>query len=634
MSGIAGVFNLDDTAVEPSLLQGMADAMRYRGRDGIDIRHDGPVGMVHCHFWTTPEDEGERQPLCSGRYWITADARVDNREELIPFLTEKGFLDKEAPTDAELILASYECWGEESPRHLVGDFAFALWDRAERRLFLARDVIGIRQLCYAYMDGRFYFGTTVGAVLAALPRSPGLNRRLIEDYLCGIYDPWVCQTVYSGILRLPPAHLLVVKEGRGPSRRLYYVLGSQRGPDCSSDQEWIEAFRELLDVSIRCRLRSTTPVGILVSGGLDSSSIACAAHEMALREPDLPEIRLYSAVYDETPEADEREYFEAVAARCSGFSSTTIPADRFWALREFGADNGYPLDEPEPYGLRSHTLALFRAPASEGCRVILFGEGGDQVFGQFLYFTPDALQCVGLRDWLTEAKYFREKCRLNWLDLLLRAYVKPVLPERLLRRLRALYHERVQPDPWIRRGTNGNSAPRPFGDVLFVHPGLSPSARRVHQMLQSPFNLVRYSTLDVTTAYAGVEWRLPFLDLRVVEFLLRIPHRLRCWRGIDRVILREGMRGTLPEEVRMRPDKRHLIELYHRGMRSEERQRIEGLLQTPLAEALGFIDSGPLSEAFESYWQGGAEDFQHLKRPLCLEAWLREGYIESNQITR
>ena len=294
MSGIAGILNLNGAPVDPHQLRKMADAMAYRSRDGQKIWHDGSIGLVHCHFWTTPEEVGEEQPVGSldGRHWITADARIDNRDELIPLLTAKGHLTKKIPTDAEVTLAAYQCWGEHCARHLVGDFAIAIWDAPARRLFMARDVIGLRQLYYALVDGVLYFGTAIGAVVAALPRAPSLNRRVIEDYLRGRYSSWICQTVYEEILRLPPAHSLIAKGNGLSAPRLYYVFGSQPPPDCKTDQEWMEAFRALLDEAVRSRLRSNMPVGILVSGGLDSSAIACVAHDLAQDEANLPTIRL------------------------------------------------------------------------------------------------------------------------------------------------------------------------------------------------------------------------------------------------------------------------------------------------------------------------------------------------------
>ncbi len=391
MSGIAGVVDLGGLPVEPGLLGAMADAVRHRGPDGLKVWHDGPAGLVHSHFWTTPEDVGEAQPISSsdGRYWITADARIDNRDELIPDLRRAGTLRSAVPSDGEVILAAFQTWGDDCAARLVGDFAFAIWDAQSRRLFAARDVIGLRQVCYAITNDRVYFANRVGAVLCALPQQPELNRELIEDFLRNEYLRWITETVYRGIHRLPPAHTLIASRN-GTEIREYYRFGSQPPPRYATDSQWIDAFRRLLDEAIRCRLRSNGPVGVLM-GGLDSSSLACRAHAMLEAGADLPKVTLYSAVYDDTPGADEREYIAAVAAHCKGFEAKQIVSDALWALRPDEAGNGDLMDEPDIAAVRVHTLTLLRAPAKDGCRVVLGGEGANQVLGHGVYYMPSAL---------------------------------------------------------------------------------------------------------------------------------------------------------------------------------------------------------------------------------------------------
>nr|MBC7244660.1 hypothetical protein [Chloroflexota bacterium] len=625
MSGMAGILRLDGAPVDPDLLHKMAAALQYRGQDGSKVWHDGPIGLVHRHFWTTPEEMGEEQPISStdSHLWITADARVDNRDELISLLRTGGYLNKEIPTDAEIILAAYKCWGEDCAQHLIGDFAFAIWDAPARRLFLARDVIGIRQLYYATMDGVLYFGNTIGTVLAALPRQPALNEPLIHEFLRGSYRRWICQTIYADILRLPPAHhLLVGREVSSP--RLYYVLGSQPMPHYASDEDWLQAFRTLFQEAVRCRLRSATPVGIAVSGGLDSSSVACMAHELAQQQPDLPEIRLYSLVYQDTPGADESEFLDAVAAHCERFVTTRIVGDEFWALREFGSDGGFPLDEPEIYPLRSQTLAPLRAAVADGCRVVLFGDGGDQVLAQNLYAEPQGLQGVALRDWLEEAKYFQMATRRSWFSLLLRAYVKPMLSQRLRSVMEDLYINFVRARPWLKSphfhyGRDGGSLESAF----FRPPGLGASAQVIHENLRYPRESARQNAMDLTVAYAGAEQRYPFFDQRLVDLLLRVPQHLIAWRGIDRVIVRESLATTMPEVVRQRRHKSHFEGLVQRGL-SRERQRIEELICDPWAEVLGFIHAAPLRAIIESRWQERMELQGDILRLLYLESWLRD----------
>lgn len=631
MSGMAGILNLDGRPVDPGLLDRMAEALRFRGPDGTKVWHDGPVGLVHCHFWTTPEDVGEEQPVClaDGRLWITADARLDNREELVRVLREEGHLYRSVPTDSEIILAAYQCWGQDCAQHLVGDLAFAVWDKGAKRLFLARDVIGIRQLYYAVVDETLYFANTIRAVLVALPRVPQLNRTLIHEFLHGLYRRWVCQTVHDGLLRLPPAHQMVVDRQVVAPRR-YYVLAPACAPEPASEDEWLQRFRGVFEEAVRCRLRSSTPVGIAVSGGLDSSAVTCVAHDVTEGQECFPQVILYSSVYPETPRADESRFLADVAARCMRFRAKRIPSDGCWALREFGADGGFPLDEPELYALRSQSLAVLRAAAKDGCRVMLLGDGGDPVLGQNLYAQPHSMRGVGWRDWLAEIRYFRQWTGLGWWSLIFRGFLFPLIPERVRTRLEALRAAFIKTPPWL-RGIRLDVCDQPSASrgVSPRRTKPSPSAQVVTANLLHPREIAVHSALDLTAAYAGIELRSPFFDRRVVELALQLPQRLMCWRGSDRIIVRQSLRGILPESVRLRRGKSDFGDLIDRGLH-RERHRIERLLEAPVVENLGFLSAAPLRRAFEGYWHGLPADYRELLRPLYVEAWLRELAIRNS----
>jgi asparagine synthase (glutamine-hydrolysing) len=317
---------------------------------------------------------------------------------------------------------------------------------------------------------------------------------------------------------------------------------------------------------------------------------------------------------------------DAVTARCERFTSIRIDADHTWALREFGGDGGFPLDEPEIYELRSLTLALLRAPVVDGCRVVLLGDGGDHVLGAGLYCEPAGLRAVAWQDWRREVQYYHRWSGMSWPLLLLRAYVKPALPDRMLSWLEAWYLKRALQRPWLKEtfrdhSRNGCSVEQSYSEP----PGLGHSARVVYRGMRHAREVARQSALDVCAAYVGVEVRSPFWDRRLVDFALRIPHRLRAWRGVDRVIARQSLSGTLPEAVRRRLSKSHVGDLVHRGLREEERERVEGLLHHSRAEALGFVDSRVLGRTFERYWRGDTDRYHEIIRPLYLEAWLREG---------
>lgn len=623
MSALAGAVRFDGRPLPPGLLARMAEAHRYRRPDG-DVRweEDG-VGFAHAHHWTTPEAVGEEQPFSSvdGRYQITADARIDNRDELIRELAAAGAEVEPGSSDARLILAAFEEWGEACVARLLGDFAFAIWDRKRRRLFLARDVIGVRPLYHATHEGLFLFGTTLRAVLAGLPGWPGLNRPLITEFLRSYYRRWTRETVYDRVERLPPAHWLSITEA-GQEERLYYVLGSAPRPECRTAAEWAEGFAAVLRQAVRCRLRSTTPVAVTTGGGLDSSAIACIAHEFAAASPKGgPEVQLHAAYHAE-PAADERRYFDTLAEHCSGFPAIRVPADDCWALREYGTDHDFPLEEPEIYPLRSHTLALLRSAAAHGAQVVLTGEGANQVLGHSVYYHPSALWGIPAKELLRELPHFFRASGNRPVRVLFHALIRPLLPETLVERLRPLRPGTVEWPAWVVKDRPADP-PRPLSRDFTNPPGLMWSARLAHRALRSAFDLARFSVLDVSCAYAGVELRLPFLDRRVVEFLLAAPPESRSWDGEDRRILREATRGLLPEVIRTRRDKASLLGLVHRGLREQSRCRVEALLRDSRAASLGFIVPEPLRECLEAYWSGTHSQEYRFLSALALEAWLR-----------
>ncbi len=626
MSGLAGIFHLDGRDANLDMIRRMVAAMPFHGDDAFGYRCQGTAALGHRHFWTTPEDQGETQPLTAagGRFWLVANARIDNRAELIPQLAAKSLLAEATPSDAAVILAAYLAWGEDCVQHLLGDFVFVVWDGRERELFAARDPVGLKPLYYAQQDGAVYFGSTIGAVLAGLPHRPKLDRTFIEAFLWSSYDLFVCQTPYEGLRRLPPAHTLSATSDGVGSTRLYYVFGQQPSPGYRSDDEWVAGFRAVLDQAIRCRLRSRTPVAVAVSGGLDSSSLACAAYELCQQDGSLPEVRLYSTVFENTPSADERAYFDAVVEQCRGISATPIVSDGAWALSEFGDDKGYPLEEPELYTLRAHTLAILRPPAADGCRVVFFGEGGDGLMGNTLYYQRQSWRSIPLRQRWKETRWYR--LQESWPKFLARHYLSPVTPLSLKLRLAGPQAQEMNARPWL-------PYPRPTlaDDVCVapadVHPpGLSRWADELFSSIVHRAHFTaRLSMLDTHMAFCGLEWRTPYLDVRLIEIMLHAPLHLLSWGGVDRILLRESMRGTLPEKVRTRSNKTSFSALDERGL-EKERERMLDLLDSSRGGQLGFVRSDVLRETFDKFLHDPdtfVRLFNPLKLTLCLEAWLR-----------
>ena len=309
MSAIAGIVRLDGAPADRANLDRMLERLAHRGPDGHGSHIADSCGLGHRMLWTTPESLHERLPLTdsTGDLTLTADARIDNREELCSLLSAPSTV-----TDADLILQAYARWGERCPERLLGDFAFALWDARRGLLFCARDHFGVKPFYYHHRPGRlFAFASEIKGllVLSEVPRR--LNETRVADYLVPLLEDKEI-TFYEEIVRLPPAHRMAVTR-EGVRMEQYWAPDPEREIRMKSDGEYAEAFREIFTEAVRCRLRSAFRVGSMLSGGLDSSSIVCVARELLAKNGG-GKLHTFSAIFPDVPECDEREYIDEVIA--------------------------------------------------------------------------------------------------------------------------------------------------------------------------------------------------------------------------------------------------------------------------------------------------------------------------------
>ncbi|HET6568746.1 MAG TPA: lasso peptide isopeptide bond-forming cyclase, partial [Rhodothermales bacterium] len=379
MSGITGLLFLDGRPVEADTLSGMTAALAHRGPDGSGRWVQGSAGLGHHMLWSTPESLTEKLPYehAASGLVVTSDARIDNRDEL---LAQLG-LDRrrERPIgDSEIIAAAYERWGEDCPDRLIGDFAFAIWDARRQGFFCARDCFGVKPIYYYHHRGHlFAFASEIKALLRLNEVPRRLNEARVADYLASVSDDKAA-TFYAGILRIPPAHCLWV-DSEGLRIREYWRLDPSRELRLGSDEAYAETFREVFTEAVRCRVRSAFPVGSTVSGGLDSSSIACVASGM-LNAPETPPFHTFSFVFDAVPESDERAYIEAALSVLSAEKHYVHP-DRFGVFGDVERTLWH-LDQP-PF-IRNLYLwkALYEDARKAGVRVLLDGEDGDTVISR------------------------------------------------------------------------------------------------------------------------------------------------------------------------------------------------------------------------------------------------------------
>jgi len=559
MSAIAAIYSFERRPVDQALLERVTESAAYRGPDAGGIWHEGRAGLGHRMLHTTPESLRERQPLVdtTAKLALVMDGRVDNRDELIAELRAHGarLIDE---TDAEIVLRSYELWREDSPRRIIGDFAFVIWDGREQQLFCARDPFGIKSFYYHYDGRRFLCASELHQVLEdpAIAREP--NEGMVGEYLADRITSCT-DTLFKGISRLEPGHYLMVRES-GLVKRRYYEIDPENRIVHGSDQEYADHFLELFKQAVACRMRSCTPVGAELSGGLDSSSVACVA-QLLLKSGACAAsgFETFSAVYPGLP-CDESEYIAAVVEK-AGLKANLIPPsptppDKWLTdARRFCDFPGYA------NGLMNE--AVLDSVRARGIRVVLTGVGGDEFLtGSFRHCTDllSRLEIRALIDYLRDALSSRKINPWRPRDLaatiaLMRDVVRPLVPSAAVRAVNFLRRRDRVPSfinrEFARRGALAerlaaeNEIPRAFSFAQ-AHMYAALLDGRLCQAAEQG------SRLD--GAY-GIESRHPFYDRRVVEFAFAIPEEQRHRRGLTKLVLRNAMRDVLAEKVRRRRTK-------------------------------------------------------------------------------
>lgn len=635
MSGIFGILRLDGSEAGREELEGMMERIRHRGPDGSAIWNEGPAGIGHLMLHATPESSFEKMPLLngSGDLVITADCRIDNRDELLAALS----LDGESCSkigDGGLILRSYERWGEDCLHRLLGDFAFAVVDLSRETLFCARDHMGVKPFYYFINDRAFVFASEIKAILS-FPEVPRrLNEEMVSDFLVPILDDRQI-TFYQGVRRLPAACHLTLKEGKARTER-YWSLDPKREIRLSSDEEYAAEFRRLFLEAVGCRLRCSSPVGVSLSGGLDSSSVASAARKISM-DSDGGKILTFSAVFDDLPDCDEREFIGAVIGQ-GGFESTTIRADLLSPLGEFG---DYLLHEDEPFWIPNYFMSwhLFKAARDGGARVIMDGFEGDVVVSHGLTHLSELFLAGRLLELFRNLRGLSKNFATPASRILWSQCIAPLAPEpaaKLYRWLRGLdgcqercsiinpgFAERTRIRERIQSHLRGSRSSR---DLRIDHHGALDDAYLQHVL----------EVIDRQAAAFSLEPRHPFLDRRLVEFCLALPSEQKLRRGWSRWVLRTAMAGILPDEIRWRGGKTILSQNFNRGLLAQDRKILEAAIFDDTAAIEDYVDVPLLQRTYRRFVaEGSNRDAITLWKTVILSLWLSAaGFAEESSKDR
>ena len=468
-----------------------------------------------------------------------ADARIDDRQTLIEKLqlTHRTTSSKQILTDVELILQAYLRWGDDCTQHLLGDFAFAIWDDRTQRLFCAHDHFGVKPFYYAQVGNCLLFSNTIACLRQHPQVSSQLNDRTVGDILLFNFNYNLATTIFANIQRLLPAHTLTWSLERGLQPRQYWTMPVPELIRYKNSQDYIDRFQELMSQAVGDRLR-TDRVASFFSGGLDSTTIAATALAVARQRNQQLDLKAFTVVYDRLI-PDRERYYAGLAAASLGIPIDYQVADDYTLYQ--GQDSEFPTPEPANNPLQIVSWENFRRVAGHG-RVVFCGDGGDESL------TPisaiDMFKTMPLLDVggdLSRA-YFGFGVRPQWGSGLLgwlRRRGRPVAaPSEYPQSLNPDFARSIDlPQRWAQFGNQ----PKPVVD--------SPRSSAYHKV-----NSILWASILETNdpGHSGVpvEVRLPFIDLRLVNYLLALPSTPWC---TNKTLLRMATIQSLPAEIRLRP---------------------------------------------------------------------------------
>ncbi len=637
MCGIVGVFDRHraQPRVTEELLGRMADAMRHRGPDdsGVYLDPSRRLGFGFRRLSIVDLTPAGHQPMCNedGSIWIVFNGEIYNHADHRAPLEAKGHVYR-SRSDTETILHLYEEYGDDCVLHLRGMFAFAIWDSNKRRLFLARDRLGIKPLYYAEAGGTFLFASEIKALL----EHPDLPREANEDALMDYFTfmiPPAPATMFRGVSKLPAGFRMSVTAGGVVSQERYWDAIVPTDAPVRDDAFYAERLRELLMESIRLHMMSDVPLGVFLSGGVDSST------NVALMARVAPgRINTFSVGFEEHETYNELQYARRIARDYGTNHHEVIIDDR--AALDYLPKLVHSQDEPIADWVCLPLYFVSKLVRDRGVIVAQVGEGADELFGGY----PSYLRTLAWqRKW-------------GWLSSLPPALWHTVagVAQRATRRgvplatlgLRAAArmadgghgfwgsaiayrgHERLRLTDtpfWRSRPTlEPSRVPEAIAHELAARkPSADALERMVYLELKNRLPELLLMRVDKITMSTSIEARVPFLDHKLVEFALSIPQEVKLRDGRTKALLKRAMRGILPDEILDRPKQ---------GFSAPVAEWLRGgALGTAVREALlsgalrrrDWVDMKYVEHMLETHVARRADHSVHLWNLFNLELWYR-----------
>lgn len=628
MCGICGIIAGPGSGRTPrrEQVERMCDSIRHRGPDGAGFFLEDGVALGHRRLSIVDVAHGA-QPMASadGRYQLVYNGEVYNHPTLMPELQAEGVTFR-THCDTETVLHLYERVGKALPSRLRGMFAIAIWDRTERELFLVRDRFGVKPVYYAHLDdGTLVFASEIKAILASGVVRAELNALALPDFLAN-YAPSGEETMYAGIRRLPAGHSMSWKDGAVAIAQYWDLSFAEGTLDDRSDASLVDEYRERFREAVRMRLMADVPLGMFLSGGIDSAAITAVMSELV----DDP-IMTFSVAFAER-EANELAYARLVSQRYGTDHHEVVvsPAEFFGALPRLVWHEDEPIAHPS-----SIALNFVSRLAAERVKVVLTGEGSDETLAGYNRYRVTVYNAeLGARYERLAPKALRAAVRGGIDALGGRSGLRRKLERTFLylpADIDTIYFDNFAVFGRARQGELLSPAMRER--VGAIDPYAAHHAALARTNARSLLNRLLYADTrtylqellmkqDQMSMAASIESRVPFLDHPLVEFAAALPQRMKLRGVTTKYILREAMKGALPPEVLSRKKMGFPVPV-GAWFAGAFRHVVEEFVLSPRAATRGLFDMNAVSRMADQHLRGEQKHDQRLWALVNLEIWQR-----------
>ncbi len=604
MCGICGIINFDGQRVESNRIKTMMERMKHRGPDDDGTFFRKNIGLGFVRLSILDLTKSGHQPMYShnGRYVIVFNGEVYNYLELRTELQDRYLF--KTGTDTEVVLAAYQEWGEKCLDRFNGMFAFVIYDLKSGSIFGARDRFGIKPFYYYRDNNIFIFASEIPSILSVMKKKTGANNQAIFDYLAFNRTDQTENTFFEGIKKIQHGCFFKIQNSKFKIQKWYDLKDNSTDPFNDPEQ-----FRELFSDSLKLRLRSDVPVGVCLSGGLDSSSIVSTL----IADFNKKDLNTFSAVYGKGETGDESVFISEYSNELKNMFFTTPTAASLFDDKEvFIKAHSEPIPSTSPYA-QFKVMEL----AKKNVVVTLDGQGADEQLAGYHYFFgfyfKDLLKRVKIIKLFSESFHYLK----NHHSLYgLKTMIYFLIPEIFKSGIRTSEHNYIN-KYFLSRYSSSNTitkdlyGSKSLNDSLFAH---------FEFKLE---HLLKWE--DRNSMHFSLESRVPFLDHRFVEKTLSLPSNIIIRKGMTKHILREAMQGVLPESIRLRKDKVGFDTPQDKWFRTDKfKNYIVELLNSESFKNRGIIDKFKAEKMFSDHLGKKMNISKEIWKWINLELWFRE----------